>query len=245
MIDVQRRSESHRRRLGEDYIERALRVRPIAYWPQIELRGTVAHCVVNPEQDGAYSSDVAGWSRIPGVGGYTAPYFDGNDAINIQTPAFQAVFDGTEFSIVQWVQIGNVGVWTDGTRRESIRLIDTTDYLDYVWQSKSNANNQWYWQRVGNGVAKIISGASGAPLVWVCKAITCSEAADELKAFVNGVQFGATQHGLGAWAGTIDAAWIGDSNGAGANPWIGGIQHTMAFGRALPESELEYLAVAE
>ena len=81
---------------GGTYADRVMRYGPIAYWPLWEASGTVAHCLVNPLQNGTYNSPVQGWPPGTGIGdGNTAPWFDGATSfVNIFSVPIQSVLTG-------------------------------------------------------------------------------------------------------------------------------------------------------
>jgi len=93
------------------YWERVMATDPIAYWPLWETSGTVARCLINPAQNGAYNSNVSGWPPGPGIGdGNTAPFFDGtNDYVNPFSVTFRGRFNGAEGTVMIWAKVANVG----------------------------------------------------------------------------------------------------------------------------------------
>ena len=71
-------------------------------------------------------------------------------------------------------------------------------------------------------------------------AITVSESADQSKAYINAVQQGATNTGLGTWAGNLDsnACHFGSSDGS-AFPHNGLADHIAIYDNALNLAQLQ------
>jgi hypothetical protein len=177
-----------------------------------------------------------------GIGdGNTAPQFDGtNDYISLTTAALLANLDGNEGTLLAWRKVANAGVWTDGSNRYTVYIADDSDFSDSLQFRKTNVNNEIQFQR--DPPFKQVFGNGGAPTGWEFVGITWSDTADELKAWQNAVQFGATQNGLNAAAyGAIRAVVGGNSDVAAASPWHGQISHVMLFGRVLPQATIANL----
>jgi len=229
------------------YHEKVLAMQPIAYWPLWEASGTVAKCLVNTAQNGTYSSDVSTWPVGAGIGdGNTAPQFDGaNDYINVFSAAFSAVFPGAVGSFAGWVRVANVGVWTDGTRRDSTILFD--DANNYIILRRAVANNTYQYLYQAGGVLGIRSAAGLANTGWVHVAMTWSDgtSANEMKCYWNAVQQGATVGALGNWAGgglDPNQTLIGATTMVPANVWSGGQAHFSLFNRVLSLPEIQALS---
>lgn len=225
------------------YHERVLATQPIAYWPLWEAAGTVAQCLVNPAQNGTYNSDVSAWPVGTGIGdGNTAPGFDGvNDYVDILTAPYVAAFNGDEGTVHQWIRVDAAGTWTDGIRR--VAWYCPVDGNNWALLDKSNANNQFRYFYSAGAVAESVIRASNET-GWHTIAMTWSKAADEFRAYWDGVQTGATQTVLGNWAGDLVEAWIGALSGVPASAWHGQIAHSVVWDRALPVSTIANLAIA-
>jgi hypothetical protein len=227
-----------------NYVEKVRGYGPIAYWPLNEPGGTVAQCLVNPAQNGTYSSDVSTWPIGTGIGdGNTAPRFDGaNDVVDVQSVPFAAALDGDEGTAAIWCKVENVGVWTDAAQHYAFYTVDTADYNEYIGLFKFTTNSQLRYRYAAGGVLESISRDGVTALGWFHMAITWSAAADEVKAYYNGAQTGATQAGLGAWAGGVDVSRIGAQDAIPTNPWQGWLAHCIVFDRVLPQSIIADLA---
>lgn len=216
---------------GGTYADKVLGYGPIAYWPLWETSGTVANCLVNSAQNGTYSSDVSTWPVSIGIGdGNTAPNFDGtNDWINIFTAAFQAAWNGDEFSILMWKRAANAGVWTDGNTRHHILL--WTDWNNYTRSVTFGAGTNEH-RRTANAVFQAVTPIGLATAAWIVAVYTASVANNRFRLYWNGPQFGADQVGLNAWVGALNAtgASIGGRNVAPAGQrWQGQIAHVAIY----------------
>jgi len=224
------------------YHEKVLAMQPIAYWPLWEAAGTVARCLVNVAQSGTYSSNVATWPVGTGIGdGNTAPGFDGvNDYVNVQTAAFTAAFNGNTGTVFQWIRVANVGVWTDGTRRDS--WFCQVDGANFVFLGRGVANNVYRFYYTSGGVNSFVNPGGLTTTAWVPIAISWNKPADEVKVYWNGAQVGATVGGLGIWAGALAISVIGATNLVPTNPFFGGIAHHQVYSRALSPTEIAALS---
>jgi len=211
---------------------------PIAYWPQGEKGGTIAKCLMNPAQDGAYSS--VALANAPGPDGKTwAPLFDGaNSYADIFSPTLAAAFSGAEGSAMVWGRVLNAGIWADGT----------TDFLFYLY---ADSTNRVIFQKtvgalaishIAGGVNRSRSGGT-TPTTWFNAGLTWSVAANEVLHYWNGAPIGPVL-APGVWAGALVQGWIGTSTGAppAAFPWNGWGAHAALWNRPLSGAEMAALA---
>ena len=230
---------------GKRYIDKVLGYGPIAYWPLNEQSGTVARCLVNPAQNGTYARDVSVMTTGAGIGdGNTAPLFDGtNDYVDIYSATLNAAFSGSEGTLVLWVRVLNVGVWTDGTLRIAARLY--VNGTNYAQLARSGVNSTLAYDYTAGGVYDGVALGGLATTTWMQLGVTWSAAADQVRAYHNGIQTGATQTVLGAWAGALDAARtiIGAAVTPPAALWSGWLAHCIVWDRALAPAEIAALAV--
>lgn len=236
---------------GGTYADKVLSYGPIAYWPLWEANGTAARCLVNPAQTGLYrnnggAKDVSTYPPGPGIGdGNTAPYFDTTDYVNTYTATLAGRFNGSAGSLMVWAKVLNVGIWTDGAARNPCLFAAVINVND-VHFNKSNVNNRLDWIYVAGGVTEIVSDVGMATTNWMNLVITWSAAADEVKAYLNGIQDGATQTILGVWAGALDPnrASIGSASGIfNSSPWNGWLAHCALWNRVLSAPEIASLGV--
>jgi hypothetical protein len=230
-----------------EYWQRVMALNPIAYWPLWEKSGTVAHCLVNPAQNGGYNSDVGVWPVGTGIGdGNTAPYFDGsNDFVDLLNAATQAAANTatTEGAVSIWFRVANAAAWTDGQYRAAFAFVDDANnrYVHY----KSNANNSTYSLHYAGGTAAVHTEGGLSSTDWLHFAITWSETADEVKYYLDGALL-ATDTAIGTWNG--DGSWtpmiIGAASYGPGNVWHGWLAHCALFNQALGQPAIVALAEA-
>lgn len=234
--------------MGEKpYDRRVLDTRPIAFWPQWELTGLTARCLVNPMQNATY----AGVTLANEVGpfGWAAPFYDGvNDYCNIATATFRAAFQTAaqagKFSLMTWGKVQNAGVWTDGAERQLIRIL--ADGANNVYQRKAIANNRMEHDYNGAGTFDRVVNTPYSNTDWFCTITTLSDPADEMKGYWDGVQVGGTQAGIGLWAGIPNATQtaIGVSVTVPIQgQWHGWIGPVAIWDRALVLNEVRALSI--
>lgn len=227
------------------YYKKVLGYGPIAYWPMWEPAGAVAGCLVDPAQNGAYTGVTLGQL---GIGdGKTCPYFDGaNDYNNIYSVPFAGAFNGAEGTAIIWAQVLNAAVWTDASFRNVINILaDFNNYIDII---KFAVNNWLTYRYIAGGVAEQIDYVTPAPTTFFSAGITWSASAPptgEMRAYFNGIQVGATQVGLGVWAGApaVGTTLIGAGNLVPGQVWNGYLAHGAVWDRPLTPVEMADLVV--
>ena len=248
-MTVIQRSLSHRRRIRaistyiSAYSHKVLDLGPIAYWPLGEATGTVARCLVNSAQNGAYASDVSGWPPATGIGdGNTAPTFDGtHDYVDIFSATLQAAFDGDEGTLALWFKVADAAVWTDGEERQSVvMLADATNYILLLRPSTNNVYN--YTHRAG-AAWKSKNKQPVSPTTWMPVAITWTASADECRYYWDGDQTGLDDT-LGEWAGNLDTnrTLIGASHKNPLRLWRGSLAHVALFDKPLTPAQIAAIA---
>lgn len=219
------------------YTNRVLTLGPIAYWAMGETGGTAALDATVNARNGIYTGVTLGLS---GIGdGRSAATFDGATSYNnIYSAGLAGAFNGQLGSVIIWGKVSAAGVWTDGTARRLIYLAaDTNNRVSLV---KAAANNEIDWLYVAGATSKSAGITSFSPSGAFCAGLTWDKAGDAVKFYVNGVQSGATQTGLGTFAGSLAAATtlIGAISTAPANVWSGILAHGAIFNRALTAAEM-------
>lgn len=215
------------------YYEKIAALGPIAHWPLWDAVGATAVEELIGVGNGTPTSITFGQD---GIGdGRTSAGFDGAASeIDVQTAALAAAFNGAAGSVVVWGQVDNAGVWTDGTARDLVYLY--ADANNFIEINKSGANNTFLLSYKAGGTTKTAT-YSGSPTTFDVWVITWDKAADQVKAFHNGSQIGATQTGLGVWAGALTSSLIGQSTTPG-RIWSGLGAHVAVWTRALTPSEI-------
>ena len=198
------------------YADRVLALSPIAYWPLWEASGTVAHCLVNPAQNGTYTGVTLADTTTPW--GDNAPLFDGvNDKVDIFSAALAAAFDGTSGSITAWFKVAELANWTDGSQNFIFNTEDAPA-AEYLRIYKNNNNNRFSYRYTAGGGGEGHDKNSITTIAWTNVGMTWSDANDQVCYFWNGEPEGTIDTGLNTWVTTITKALIGAQTGVPGNP---------------------------
>lgn len=230
--------------MGEDYKQRVLATRSAAllrYWMLDEASGTSMVDSSANADHGVYTGvDLA----QPGIGdGRTCPNWDGvNDKGNAYTAALAAAFPTAEGSLGGFCKVSGAGVYADGTTRQVAGF--RVDANNRVFFGRSTGAGSMTLQYSAGGTAKLVT-ATLATLGWFHMCLTWSKAADEVRAYINGIQIGATQTGLGTWVGAVasSAANIGATLTTPSGVWSGSIAHVGLWNAPLTPAEVALLGV--
>ena len=223
------------------YMEKVLGYSPTAYWPLWETSGAVATEIING-WDGTYVGVTLGY---PGIGdGRTAPYFDGaNDYVDMYTVGLRNAFNSQEGSLLIWLRVFNLGVWTDGTNRYALYFAVDGNNRVRIWRHPNNY--QLNYEYKAGGVSEAHSTPGLNYTVWWSMVLTWSKSADEFRCYYDGVQLDYTHTGLGNWVGLLNAntTLLGALTMVPANPWYGYIAHVALWaGRVLTIGDAQDLA---
>jgi hypothetical protein len=214
----------------------------IGYWMLDEVSGTTLRDRSNNGNNGVST----GFDLLyPGIGdGRSCPNLDGvNDCGNIYSAGLAGVFNGAEGTVALWLRMASAGVWSDATARSAVTLRADSNNRVNIQKATGTNNMQIFY--VANSVSKSASLAVGPGTGWFHMALTWSKAADQVKAYVNGVQTGTTLTGLGTWAGSLDSARV--TLGAGASDvivsvWSGNLAHVALWTTPLTAAQIANLA---
>jgi hypothetical protein len=207
---------------------------PIAYWPMDEAAGAVAVDRSGNGRNGAYTAVTLGQ---PGIGdGRTAPSFDGTTSYNnVFGASLAAAFNSALGSIAIWFRLPeNV----DATNRFAINLF--TDANNRVVFDRT-AGTTMRWRYIAGGTTETLN-ITVANTAWHHFAVTWNKAGDQAIGYLDGVQQGAAQTGLGVWAGAIGQALIGASTAAPTFVWSGTLAHAAVWNSALSAAQILTLA---
>jgi len=227
-----------------NYIDKVLLIAPdnlVAYWPLWDASGPTAEDISPNGHDGTYNNCTLGAWGIDD--GNTAAQFDGsNSNVNIYSAGLNADFDGAEGTLLAWAKVSGSDVWTDGALRTIIYMAVDSDNRVFIRKSTTDNTLDFYY--IAGGTPKNVSPGSQSFTSFTCLAISWSAAADEMKAFIDGVQTGSTQTSLGTWTGDLDSATtcIGAASSTPASVMDGYIAHAALWNRALDAAEIEYLS---
>lgn len=217
----------------------------IAYWPLWEASGVVADNLEGTAaRDGTYNSDVSGWPPGTGIGdGNTAPYFSGNDFVNVYSDSLRDAFNGLEGTVAIWQKAYSAELWTDGIQRNSFHLGvgDENNYVDWLRRA-ADYLARWYYE--ANNVNKRVSKVDMTTADWFHVAITWSDSGDEAKAYYNGNLLG-TLVGIGTWVGNLGntSTVLGARSTVPAFGWKGWEAHSAIWTTPLTGPEIAALAV--
>jgi hypothetical protein len=231
---------------GQDYADVLLDIGGadlLAYWQLNELAGSVADNATGlAARDGAYGAGAAAaLDNTPSINGDTAPYFDGDgvggDFVNIYTTSLRDTLDGGELTLSGAFK-APVAAFTDGTQRYAANFFVDNDN-GFLFR-KTTTNNQFEVIYEAATTVKTVQTTISAAEIWHHVALTVSATADEMKVYIDGVQVGATQTGLGVWAGTLlsTATTLGAANTSTNVPWLGWLGHWAIFSRALSDADV-------
>jgi hypothetical protein len=229
------------------YYQRVMAPDPFTYWMLDEKSGPVAYDLVSGRVAGAQNGthvNVTLWE--PGIGdertscAYNAK---AGSYTNVHSAALAGRFNGSEGTAMIWARVSAAGVWTDGAFRYLFNL--QADANNQVFIAKGIANNTMNWQYKAGGVTKQVQNAAMNQTAFINVALTWDKVADEVRAFLNGVQTGATLNGLGVWAGApgVTTTCIGSASTAPATVWDGWLAHCALWNRCLTPAQVARLTV--
>lgn len=229
---------------GETYLQRVLSFGPLVYWPLVtELTGTNAdNAEGTAARDGTYNADVSGWpTRATGPYNGSAPTFDGTEYVNIYTPSLAANWTPGVCTVCAY---GKMSAWGDSVGKIILSL-GYDGSANYLTIGKGSALNQTAFIYFAGGTIKYVQYPM-AITDWVHYAMTVdmnAGASGEMKAFVDGVQVGSTQTGLGTWASApIDTRCvIGAFRTTPSSAYYGNIAHVAIFNAALTPTQIAQL----
>jgi hypothetical protein len=188
------------------YAERLIATGPIGFWRLNETSGTNAADSSGNGYDGTHTGDTI--NNDTGPDGQPCPTFDGiNDIVDLNAPGgVSAAFDGTTGTALIWLKVSAAGVWTDGAFRDAFSI--RVNGNNQIWMRKNDTNNTLEWYYEAANTKETVTKGSVTSTGWICMAITWDSGADEVKAYYNGTQEGATQTGLGVWVGVPGLIYI-------------------------------------
>lgn len=223
------------------YTNKVIGLTPIAYWPLAEPSGTTIVDESGNGRNGAYTAVTV---AQPGIGdGRTSASFDGATSFgNIFSASLQGAFNGAEGTLALWAKVSAAGVWTDATARDLTNLGVSGSNVPRI--QKPTTSNQMQCTYIAGGTNKTVNIGTSTT-AWVHFAMTWSKSADQMIAYINGVQSGATQTGLGVFAGSLSATLttIGAASTVPAAVWSGLLAHVAVWATPLSAGQIATLAV--
>lgn len=214
---------------------------PIAYWPLAEASGSTALDASGNGRDGAYTGVTLGAS---GIGdGRSAASFDGSTSrANVFSASLAAAFSGAAGTVCGWARMSGSGVWSDATNRYLFELNVNAQNRVSILRSTTNGVVTLAYR--GGNVLKQLNTAAQSSLAFLHYALTWDTVADQVKAYLNGAQIGATQTTLTPFTGTPAVAVIGAQTAVPAAVWSGTIAHVALWNTALSGAQIASLASA-
>lgn len=168
-----------------------------------------------------------------GPDGAQAGSFDGSTSrVNWYSAGLAGAFNSQEGSVLLWVL---VSAW-DAAIKDFVNL--GVNASNQILIRKQNANLTYYY--IAGATTDFVTLGSNADIGFMQLVISWSKAADELKAYKNGAQVGATQSTLGTWAGALASTLttIGASSTTPTNPMSGRAAHILLLNRAVTAAEV-------
>ena len=208
----------------------------IAYWPLWELSGATAdNYEGTAARDGAYTGVTLGQT---GIGdGNTCPLFDGvEDLVDVYTASLKDAWNGAVGTMGIWVQ-ASAAEWADDTDRRIFNFY--VDGNNRVYMQRVEANEVVITYEAGDVIETVtVTGFTVASFYHL--AVTWDKAAEEVKVYKNGSQFGATMGTLGVWAGALKSTntVIGAYSTTPGVCWNGKLAHLNVWTKALTPAQI-------
>lgn len=216
----------------------------IAYWKLGETSGTAADDSSATGADGAYAGTYTLGQTGIGDGSLSTLFAGGRVSLAANLAALDAVFLGSAGTLAVWAKVSAAGVWTDGVTRSIVEI--GVDANNRILLYKNNSSNIVSVLYVAGGTSQNPVKTSFNTTGWFSLIATWDKAADQVKAYVNGVQSDTTKTGLGVWAGSLASTWsaIADVSSAGsANNFTGNISQVAAWKVALTAAEVAGIGI--
>jgi hypothetical protein len=176
-----------------------------------------------------------------GIGDYLpAPKFvPANSAdVDIYSTGLNSAFDGSEGTLGILVKVSASSVWTDGTIRWLARIYsDGNNFADILKLGGANDDVIAFRYKAG-GTLEQVNLTGQTSTAYRFYVITWSATDDEVIAYVDGVQTGSTQTGLGTYAGALNANFCRIASGGGASYLDGYGAHCFVIDRAATSAEV-------
>lgn len=191
--------------------------------------------------NGVYTGVTLGEDGVPKIG-YTSGKYDGSTSFNnIYSTGLAAAFNGNAGTLLLWIKVNALGIWTDGKNHYFTSLGGTDERL---FIAKLTTNNVIRWYRRAGGVTDLITAGGYTDVDWMPLAVTWDTVADELIAYKDGVQAGATQATLGTWGTTLTATGcvMGGINTTPTNPLNGWLGPVLLSTKAYTPAQIAYLS---
>jgi hypothetical protein len=212
----------------------------IGFYPGAEPSDAVALDYSGRGFNGAYTGATLGQ---PGIGdGLTCPLYDGVNDFMQPPVGFRSAFNNQELTVMIWGIFG-AATWADGLVKRLLSF--RADANNWVTLAKGGGAGTLSVNYIAGGTNKTVAITTSSPITPFHFAMTVSKSGDEMKAYFGGIQNGATQTGLGIWAGALLATdtLIGAQTTAPAQVCNGSLAHALVLNRAATPAEVAAAAV--
>lgn len=230
------------------YANRVLATNPLRFNKLNESSGTAIIDSSANAYTGTYTGVDLANTASP-FAGDNAPLWGTDDYGNIYSTSFATAFNPNEFTVLLWIKVSAVGVWTDATTRFLFNL--RLDLNNRILVTRTVTNNQIAYRRIGNAVDKIISVSTFTETGWISMALSCSIAgggllsAGDTRAYKNGAQAGATATGSAAFVGSglsSTETLIGAQSTSVPSPWSGWLAYFAIWNRPMANDILALMS---
>lgn len=206
----------------------------IAAFPMNESSGTVMRNHRGAAGNGSWSGVALGGANFRGI---PVPTFDNvNDFGNFYSAALNAAFTPALFSLSLRYKI-TPALLTDAAIDTLVRI--RTDANNQITLQQSATDNVFDFNYVAGGTTDTVA-ATISSTGWNHLGLVVDVAGNAMKAFVNGVQSGTTQTGLGTWVGALASTHccVGVQNTGGTLPYGGNLFMLKIWNIALSDAEM-------
>lgn len=220
------------------YTNKVKALGPIAYWPLAGASGATATDESGNGRNGTYSNVTLG---ATGIGdGRTAASYNGTSSFgNVFSAGFAGAVNGSAGTLMVWLKVSAVGVWSDSTNRQIVEIGDGSNNRLTISKPAAASTLRAFYRAGGTSKNVDIATSSTG---WLHVAMTWSSVADQMIAYFNGTQSGATQTTLGVWGAAPTVALLGAFTAAPTVLWSGDLAHVALFGSALSAAQILSLA---
>lgn len=178
-----------------------------AYYPLNDPTGAYTKDAANGLWPGTYTANVP--KNIASFDGQVGPLFTGiaSQYLTFYSAPLAAAFPYNEGSVSFAYRVATSTIWADAGTWQFFR-VGTSSPTNFIFIGKTAANTLGYSYRSGTPVSTttvISTNITG----WNFVAMTWSSSLGEVKAYLNGIQVGATLTGAISWSGTpISAQYV-------------------------------------
>jgi len=210
----------------------------IAHYKLDESTGTTAYDSSGEGNNGSFCQHMDGDEWEHGKYGsslYFYGTFDTNrECVDFDSAGFESDFNQARGSMMAWIKVSDVGVWTDGTRRIAVTVRDDADNkVDIV--KHSTDDNSLYFNYEDGAASSEAQLNNTSRTDWIHAAITWNVnydgTNDEIKYYIDGVLIETDTLAAhdGVFALTPDDNVIGSRNTSGTEPWHGWVDDVRIY----------------